>query len=69
MASSILVPRQSYCSGVSLSVENTSSCKERKVQLSEFCDNCSEENISSTVQHVLLLNLFPELLIFCKYLN
>lgn len=40
-----------------------------KVQLSDFCDGCSEEDIASTVQHVLLLNFFLELVMFCKYLT
>lgn len=40
-----------------------------KVQLSDFCGGCGDENIASTVQHVLPLNLFPELVPFCKDLT
>lgn len=40
-----------------------------KVQLSDFCSGHSDENIASAVQHVLLLNLFPELVPFCKDLT
>lgn len=40
-----------------------------KVWLTDFCGGCSEENIASTAQQVLPLNLFPELATLCKDLT